>query len=458
MAAVLLTASCSKDDENNAPENVKPQSGISFSIRVNTGNSLKKLGYAESTEEGKTGYYNISFTEDDKNLEMKIYNGEELLTILHLTDVANCEFTGTVETVPDDDAELTAVITTGNDQSPTYSDKSLEDLLKNCAHTFKTQKTFKYGTEEIYLTDQNTYLAISMSPCCEHKIKINSSIDYTVKDGRIWVAVPASKDLKIEGLGKELQKTASEVLPGTINTVARQYFSVSADKKVYFSPGNLQYKPNPENGENPWRFAEHQYDIIGYDNKNITSETYKGFIDLFGWGTWLTGGNPTNVSLNTSDYQWNNSNTSAIGSEWETLTGCYSTAEWYYLCFFRKDKDNAFLYGEGSINGVNGVILLPDDWSQPTDLSFTPRYSDWSNNYDSETWAKMESAGAVFLPAAGCRYGSELSDVGSHGNYWSSTVNGDNRPGNLSFYSNYVYPGGASFHVRGHSVRLVRPL
>ncbi len=457
IAAVFFATSCSKDDETHAPDSGKPQSGIPFSIRVNTGNSLKKLGYAESTDPNKVGYYNISFTDDDKDkLEMKIYNGVELLTTLKLTNVAACEFTGSIESEPDEDAKLTAVITTGNDQSPTYSDLSLEDLLNNCRHIFKTQNTFKYGTEEIFLTDQNTYLAISMSPCCDHKIEINKN-SYTVKDGRIWVAVPSGEAVKSEGLGKELNKTPSEVLPSTINTIARQYFSVSADKKVYFSKGNLQYKPNHEEGENPWRFAEKQYDIIGYNNSKISSDTYEGFIDLFGWGTWLTGSNPTNVSTNSKDYQWDNSQTSAIGSEWEPLTSKQSVSgEWYYLCYTR--KGNEFLYGEGSVAGVNGVIFLPDDWSLPDGLVFTPGISDWANNYDAETWVKMEANGAVFLPEAGVRYGTSVSNVEARGNYWSSAVQDETHARGLLFYSNKLSPSMDFYRCWGESVRLVRPL
>ena len=72
-------------------------------------------------------------------------------------------------------------------------------------------------------------------------------------------------------------------------------FSVSATKAVTFSPGNLQY--HPANDE--WRFAPSQLDYIGDDNANI-SETYNGWIDLFGWGT---GNNPTNASTDYNDYQ-----------------------------------------------------------------------------------------------------------------------------------------------------------
>ena len=71
-------------------------------------------------------------------------------------------------------------------------------------------------------------------------------------------------------------------------------FSVSADKQVTFSKGNLQY--HPSNDE--WCFAENQSDYIGKANSNIAAD-YDGWIDLFGWGT---GDAPTKSSTSYSDY------------------------------------------------------------------------------------------------------------------------------------------------------------
>ena len=80
------------------------------------------------------------------------------------------------------------------------------------------------------------------------------------------------------------------------------YFSVSSSKKIAFSLGNLQYNAST----NKWRFAENQYDYIGEDNIHI-SDTYAGWIDLFGWGT---GNNPTLDTFDIVDYFY--------GSLWET--------------------------------------------------------------------------------------------------------------------------------------------
>ena len=198
-------------------------------------------------------------------------------------------------------------------------------------------------------------------------------------------------------------------------------FSVSANKKISFAKGNLQYQANTKT----WRFAENQYDIIGINNENISNTTYEGWIDLFGWGT---GNHPTDTSTNNSDYQtfvdWGNN---AIGADapntWRTL----SANEWLYIIYTRSNAKE--LFGFGSVNGVTGMILLSDDWITPDDIVFTSavenglrkgngvyswvyegeHYNHFSDNsYHISDWQKMENAGAVFLPVAGYRYGKEV--------------------------------------------------
>ena len=200
-------------------------------------------------------------------------------------------------------------------------------------------------------------------------------------------------------------------------------FSVSATKHVYFSQGNLQYQASTKT----WRFAEHQYDYVGSNNRSISS-TYSGWIDLFGWGT---GSNPTLSSPSFEDYgtfvDWgcnaisNGGNTTNL---WRTLT----IAEWNYLLNTRTDASSK--RGTGNINGVGGLIILPDSWTLPSECSFTSgfcspsgdNYPDWTHNsYTLAQWAQMEAAGAVFLPAAGNRFGTYVANVGYSGYYWSST-------------------------------------
>ena len=216
--------------------------------------------------------------------------------------------------------------------------------------------------------------------------------------------------------------------PPTSGGFVAKPFSVSATKTVTFSPGNLQY--HAANDE--WRFAPSQTDYIGEANDNISS-TYNGWIDLFGWGT---GNNPTNKSTSSSDYQtfvdWGvNKISNYAPNTWRTLT--YD--EWYYLRCERPNYDK--LIGVAQVNGVNGLILLPDGWTCPSGVTFKFGFDDdWCTEcygnyqtFSTSGWSKLESSGAVFFPAAGSRYGSDVRDVQDDGIYWSAT----------EYYSYFAY-------------------
>ena len=246
-------------------------------------------------------------------------------------------------------------------------------------------------------------------------------------------------------------------------------FSVSATKQVHFSQGNLQYQAST----NTWRFAEHQYDYVGTqtpdrfhgyyggnvsgsDNSNISS-TYSGWIDLFGWGT---GDNPTLASMDDADYStfvdWGCNPISNGGNAahlWRTLTN----AEWYYLLEGRPNASSKF--ATGNINGVGGLIILPDNWTQPSECAFTSGFApDWTlNSYTLAQWEQMEDAGAVFLPAAGERSGAYVVYAGRFGIYWSSDPSDESRAFRMGFSSD-INDLGNPFNNRntGYSVRPVR--
>ena len=226
-------------------------------------------------------------------------------------------------------------------------------------------------------------------------------------------------------------------------------FSVSSSNKVWFSPGNLQYQAST----NTWRFAEHQYDIIGENNEFISS-TYSGWIDLFGWATsgWAGGFwacfNPWDYNDYSSEYygpaehnltglyangDWGVYNAISNGGNQAGLWRTLSQAEWDYVINTRSTASGA-RYAYAQVNEINGMILLPDNWSLSTYLlnginteNFYYNYSD--NVISASDWAVLESKGAVFLPAAGTRRSIRISGVNSEGCYWSTT-----------YYYNYYNP------------------
>ena len=236
-------------------------------------------------------------------------------------------------------------------------------------------------------------------------------------------------------------------------------FSISSSKQVTFSMGNLQY--HPLNDE--WRFAPSQLDYIGDANRNISS-SYNGWLDLFGWSTPTTDFGVT-TSTNSSDYSgsfvdWG---TNQIGTDspntWRTLM----SGEWQYLLNLRNNASS--LKGVAQVNGVNGLILLPDTWTCPSGITFRSgfhsnlgvKYYAAYQTFTIDEWSKMEKAGAVFLPAAGVR-SYTVANVQNQGYYWSSTT--ADYLGNvyyLYFISNEASMkyGGPSNHF---SVRLVKDL
>ncbi len=248
-------------------------------------------------------------------------------------------------------------------------------------------------------------------------------------------------------------------------------FSISSSKQVYLSPGNLQYTQST----NTWSFAENQYDYIGTDNvtggsvsSDENGDSKKGTaladkVDLFGWST-----STTNFGVSTSTYNSDYSGsfvdwgTNKIGTDapntWRTLTH----DEWRYL--LNKRDGASSLRGVAQVNGVNGLIFLPDNWTCPAGVTFKSGFhSSYAVDYyaayqtfTAEQWAKLESAGAVFLPAAGYRDGSDVGAVQIYGCYWAA--NGySSRPYCLLFYSDEAYMDDND-RYDGCSVRLVKDL
>ncbi len=225
-------------------------------------------------------------------------------------------------------------------------------------------------------------------------------------------------------------------------------FTINANgDQILFSKGNLQYQASTST----LRFATNQYDMIGEDNINI-SDTYTGWIDLFGWGT---GNHPSNASTVDEDYStftdWGVNAISNGGNEanlWRTMT----IQEWNYL--IRNRTNAAKLKGQATVADVHGYVLLPDSWTLPAGLSFTPSPNNWTtNDYTAEQWAQMEAAGAVFLPATGYR-DPEIKGVGTRGEYWSSNVVSALGAYYFAFNETTANVNGGRIYF-GHPVRLV---
>ena len=169
-------------------------------------------------------------------------------------------------------------------------------------------------------------------------------------------------------------QSTSDVLSGV--------FTINANGvKVQFSKGNLQ-----KFGSN-YQFAEHQYDYIG-NNQNDSNK------DLFAFN-----------GYSTPDASWFN----------------MSHAQWKYLLATRSVTNtlsDGARYTMATLgNTYKGLIIFPDDYTHPVGTDFVAGTYNSSSNFTANVslagWELMESAGCVFLPAAG--YKSYANGFGGFG-------------------------------------------
>ena len=289
----------------------------------------------------------------------------------------------------------------------------------------------------------------------------------TIKDERASIAIAAGALYTVTNENWESPEAdIPEPLKGK--------FSVSADKQVQFSQGNLVATINESGTPTAWKFATNQYDYLGASGANKTIGSAGGDVDLFGWSTSST---TYGISTSTSDSDYSGdfkdfgeayceSNSIAEGT-WRTL----SKDEWCYLFAYNPETSqfieespryNLHKTGVTVCGKLRCIVLLPDNWEwNKNGVGDKWQMIDDKIQYSEETeikWSTMEAAGAVCLPAAGTREGSGSSSVydgSNYGRYWSSTANGSLSAYRLNFKSNGVDTDLYGSRYYGYSVRLV---
>ena len=305
-----------------------------------------------------------------------------------------------------------------------------------------------------------------------------------------WVSGVASTGIFVKSDAATWNVTGNNGVPNgwTVYTESTEptplpgEFSVSSTKKVKFAKGNLQAVIGTGLSDyvataSDWKFAEHQWDYIGNAAGN-TSFAVGTTVDFFGWvgasASYDSYGLCTNTDYNNAYYGTGSSEdlktdwgsipgvVSSYGSGWGTLTW----NEWNYL--FTQRTNASSLYGQCQISTANGTVtgmlILPDDWTKPSNCTVTPgdgafdrvTYSATAASGTSNAWVDMEAAGAVFLPASGKRRGVSVKDVGNCGYYWSSSGLFEDSAFYVEFGSGYLLPKFNDLRYNGYSVRLVR--
>ncbi len=240
-------------------------------------------------------------------------------------------------------------------------------------------------------------------------------------------------------------------------------FSISETQQVFFSKGNLQYQAST----GTWRFAEHQWDYVGgtgygaeygtvYENgvkcsNNEISQSYSGWIDLFGyatsgwnnnnhyyqpWDTESTGWVIDNYGYGYWDGEYANYDMTGdqANCDWGIYNpisnggnqaGIWRTPSGWDMSYIYSYRPNAaYKHSIATVNGVPGTIILPDAWILPEGVDFLPSADYYTDNvYDLEKWAILENAGAVFLPNNGYRVGTDYYYYDWDGYYWHNDRN-----------------------------------
>ena len=214
-----------------------------------------------------------------------------------------------------------------------------------------------------------------------------------------------------------------------------------------YNNGEIKYAPFEYDYMN---FTTMQYIFSGvnYPQSPFTTSDMTGSNAYSDWGKF-------NAIYNPKTGQ-----TDAPGT-WYTLTA----DEWDYLCNTRQNA--AQKHGRGTVNGVRGIILIPDNFIDPNknggNAAFNPSTSLYTGNtYSSADWVYMEDRGCAFLPivssAGSYSYtedGTTLSyfnffydDGNSSAIYWTSTGDEYYRLGHSSGYSSLSNMGFMKTTVR----------
>ena len=295
--------------------------------------------------------------------------------------------------------------------------------------------------------------------------------------------------LTIDGTDIDITDANNNLAAGKIYNINRSasaplpaVFTVDAGKTVKFSKGNLQATYNGSSWI--WGFAEHQWDYIGNAAGNTSingngTVSANGTVDLFGWvgasSTW-TGAAQYGISNSTATNNVDGYGNVAgeaqkvgwgatVGTGWRTLT----MLEWLYLLSTREtgitvNSTNHARYTMAIINtdgtDVKGLIIFPDSYAGGSPAGVTwgtiNAKSTFETTCTSAGWTALEAAGCVFLPAAGYREASNVTDAGMGAGYWSCSSGTADKAIGLYFESNWMSIQYNCSRKYGFSVRLVR--
>lgn len=353
-------------------------------IKVRTENITDKQR-RELRFEGNSGTFIVL---EYKTGEVWVYLTAKYADYLKIShpDFSSIEFTLPFDLEPKKGYELTLVNKPAVDEDIVKRLEKLENASNVAPVVVPVEVVEKPKTDVGYITVKTTpkgayvlvdnkivgttpYLSESVS-VGNHKISVRLE-GYEPAAQRLEIKKGEEIALEFALVSENITEENNEVINQISEPMAVEkkegIFSVSPRNEVVFSKGNVRLKSSDKR-----KFTDNQWD--------------KGDLIAF------------------DEIQ------SVVDSVWFVL----SSDEWKYLLTKRR-TDSGIRYAKATVNGVFGLVLLPDDWKTAIygikDGTVISK-SDWTN--------KLEANGAVFLPAAGYRFNNWEKSVGTDGYYWSS--------------------------------------
>lgn len=260
-----------------------------------------------------------------------------------------------------------------------------------------------------------------------------------VAAGTTTITVTGAKD-GVTWFSKDFSVTVTEAAS---QLVAKSFTVDENGTTVNFAAGNLY---TPDGGTT---YAVHSFQGQVYSTEENWS--VDGQRDLLQW---------SEIATREPDTADGTDIPTVFNSVWRALT----FDQWEYIINTRtantlNSVENA-RYAKATVNGISGLLLFPDEYEHPSDVSLPNKKSinktncAFSLNYYSETaWEKLEKAGVVFLPLGGHLTGSTWN---YDGRYWScSTRNTNTMGGRLQVSEGYCRVT-SNTKTDYMSVRLVR--
>lgn len=270
-----------------------------------------------------------------------------------------------------------------------------------------TMDASSYGNAAYLMNAHNAYIAERSD--WEDRVEIASYIRNYYQGPGYGFALRLVQNVSGEGEGGEEGGDDPEVNPITasliIATEKPVSFSVSGNKKVQFTRGNLFW-----DGEN-WNAEATQYDF-----PTTYSSTHVGHFFWMQNATDAYAENYNSSNANAYDNLFCDADHSLTikDANGDDIDGLYnmSMAEWQYLLGnsydSRANATNLHKYPVTVAGHEKCLILAPD--------GFTGAIED---SYTADEWAEIEHAkGLVCLPMAGTRLADYFSDVDNNLNYW----------------------------------------